>query len=139
MNIAQQLTGAWRLVSSIQSRDGVETHSFGAKPLGQIQYTADGRMSAFLMHEKWIDRGTTANATADFGEFFAYAGIWRNDGDLVHHDIEFCTIPARIGTCFTREINWLSADSIALLTQPETTKSGVTYITRLIWQRADSA
>ncbi|WP_085808924.1 lipocalin-like domain-containing protein [Sphingomonas sp. TZW2008] len=128
------LLGAWSLLSCVNMRDGEETRTFGDPPSGQLQYTADGRMSAFLMDPAWAARGDT---TADsFTEFFAYAGTWRREGDRVHHDIAFSSVPTRVGTSFTRIVKVIDADRIVLETEPEVSKSGRTYVTVLAWQRA---
>lgn len=52
-----KLIGAWSLFSSIQSRNGITSKTYGDTPSGQIQYTEDGRMSAFLMNPCWKKTG----------------------------------------------------------------------------------
>ena len=130
------LIGAWSLVSSVQYRDGVPKATYGAPPSGQIQYTADRRMSAFLMRPEWAAAGV---AEADpFDDFFAYAGRWTLEGDTVHHDIEFCTTPALVGARFTRFIKLLEDGSIELTTAKETSRSGAERFTILRWRRHQS-
>ncbi len=127
------LLGTWTLVSCISQRGDAQAHTFGTPPAGQLQYTADGRMSAFLMDPAWA---ATDDPTADsFTQFFSYAGIWRRTGDMVTHDILFASQPRRVGTSFIRRIVPVDADTIELITEPETSKSGQTYITRLMWKR----
>lgn len=127
------LIGAWSLISSVLRRDGVESPTFGDPPSGQIQYTADGRMSAFLMNPAWAAAGLVE---ADpFSEFFAYAARWTLEGDTVHHDIEFCSVPQRIGTRFTRYLKRLSQDEIELTTATERSASGAAYTVVLRWRR----
>ncbi|MGQ5701822.1 lipocalin-like domain-containing protein [Sandaracinobacteroides sp. A072] len=130
---ARDLLGAWRLVSSINYRNEAGTPSFGTPPAGQIQYTDDGCMSAFLMDPEWVKRG---QAEADsFTDFFAYAGHWSLEGDKVRHRIAFASVPGRVGTEFVRTVHVLGPDRIELVTEPETSKSGAVYITRLVWER----
>lgn len=125
--------GAWTLLSCLQHKDGVATPTFGEPPSGQIQYTGDGRMSAFLMDPTWAVSG---KVEADpFNEFFAYAGSWSLEGDTVHHDIAFCTTPHLIGTRFTRRIKALSKNEIELTTEPARTRSGAEYSVVLRWRR----
>ena len=50
-------------------------------------------------------------------------------------DAVFASLPARVGTTFERQVNVLGPDRIELVTIPEVSKSGRTYITRLVWQR----
>lgn len=133
-----ELIGAWRLVSSINYRDGVGTPSYGVPPAGQLQYTADGRVSAFLMNPDWVARARAGQPDIpcdSFNDFFSYAGRWQLDGDEVHHEIELASAPARVGTRFVRRVRMVDAETIELETAPEVSKSGATYITRLVWQR----
>lgn len=129
------LLGAWSLVSCINYRDEEPTPTFGTPPSGQIQYTAEGRMSAFLMDPDWAASGRGDAVPDSFTEFFAYAGTWQREGDLIRHRILFASVPARVGTTFERQVNVLGPDRIELVTIPEVSKSGRTYITRLVWQR----
>ena len=127
-----RLLGAWSLQSSITYRDEVPSHSYSEKPRGQIQYTEDGRMSGFLMHPDWRARGT--NATKEDELFLAYAGAWTIVGDEVRHAVEFCTIPNWIGRELVRRFRFFD-DCVELSTAPETSKSGATYVTKLIWRK----
>ena len=127
------LLGTWTLVSCLSQRGNTQVTAFGDPPAGQLQYTADGRMSAFLMDPVWAAAG---NPNADsFTEFFAYGGTWRRDGDMISHDILFASQPARVGSSFTRRIVVVDDDTIELVTEPEVSKSGRTYVTRLLWKR----
>ena len=128
-----KLIGAWQLLSSTQSRNDVVSKTYGDPPSGQIQYTDDGRMSAFLMHPDWALSGK--NATEEFDKFFAYAGRWEINGSRVSHFIEYCTVPRRIGTVFVRDVNFLSENKIELKTEPEKTRSGAVYEAVLVWKR----
>lgn len=127
------LLGAWSLVKCVNYRDGEPTRTFGDPPSGQIQYTADGRMGAFLMDPEWAARGKVA--ADSFTEFFAYGGTWAREGDLVRHQILFSSVPGRVGTAFERRIRVIDQDTIVLETIPEVSKSGKTYITCLTWKR----
>ena len=127
------LIGAWSLVSSINYKNDVGKPTFGTPPSGQIQYTRDGRMSAFLMDPDWVAEG---DQKADsFTEFFSYAGRWKLEGDKVRHDIEFASVPTKVGTHFVRTLTVIDKNTIELKTAPETSKSGAVYITKLVWKR----
>ncbi len=129
-----ELLGTWLLVSCVSQRGDREVATFGNPSAGQLQYTADGRMSAFLMDPAWAAAG---NPQADsFTDFFSYAGRWRREGDMVTHDILFASQPGRVGTSFVRRIVPVDADTIELVTEAEVSKSGQTYVTRLLWKRA---
>lgn len=127
------LLGTWTLLSCVSQRGEAERRTFGDPPGGQLQYTADGRMSAFLMDPAWAERG---DPQADsFTDFFSYAGTWQREGERVTHDILFASQPTRVGTRFVRLIVPVDADTIELVTEPEVSKSGQTYVTRLTWRR----
>ncbi|MFK8019930.1 MAG: lipocalin-like domain-containing protein [Pseudomonadales bacterium] len=127
------LIGAWRLKSSTVSKNGISSPSFGDPPAGQLQYTADGRMAAFLMNPRWAKDGV--NAKSEHELFFSYAGSWELNDYKVQHTIEFSSVPGRIGTVFVRTINVVSDDEIELLTEPETTASNNVYVSTLVWRR----
>ena len=127
------LIGSWLLTECVSYRDDVGTPTFGEPPMGQIQYTEDGRMSAFLMDPAWVERGSAE--AKGLTDFFAYAGTWERDGDRVRHHIEFASQPVRVGTDFERQIEVIDDDTIRLVTIPEVSKSGRTYVTKLTWRR----
>jgi hypothetical protein len=131
------LIGAWSLMSCVNYRNDIGTPAFGEPPSGQIQYTNDGRMSAFLMDPAWAAKGDAA--ARGITDFFAYAGRWRLDGDRVTHHIELCSIPSRVGTRFVRTLKIVDEQRIELLTEPEISKSGAVYISRLLWERHSSS
>lgn len=127
------LLGTWALLSCVSQRGSEERRTFGDPPAGQLQYTVDGRMSAFLMDPAWA-KGSDPKADS-FTEFFAYAGTWERDGDRVTHTILFASQPTRVGTRFVRLVEPVDADTIELVTEPEVSRSGQTYVTRLMWRR----
>lgn len=132
MNV-DKLIGAWTLISSVQSRNGVISKTFGDPPAGQLQYTRDGRMAAFLMDPEWARDGKISADEAD--RFFAYAGSWQLLENEVRHSIEFCSAPSKIGTVFVRFVKFVNDNEMELVTAPETTRSGNTYETKLVWRR----
>ena len=127
------ILGAWTLDSCVLYKDDVPEPTFGTPPSGQIQYTGDGRMSAFLMDPAWPDTGNLPPNPST--ELYAYAGRWHLDGDQVHHFLEFSSLPGQVGREYVRTLNVIDYDTIELTTKPETSKSGKVYITRLIWSR----
>ena len=130
---ANKFVGAWSLLSSVQSRNGISSKTFGDSPSGQIQYTNEGCMSAFLMDPCWGEVGVNASKQADL--FFSYGGRWELKGDEIHHFVEFCSAPSKIGMTFVRSIRFINEDEIELSTAPETSLSGNVYETKLIWKR----
>lgn len=132
------LLGAWTLVSSINYRDEVGKPTFGEPPNGQIQYTADGRMSAFLMDPDWAERGENNKVPDSFTEFFSYGGTWEREGNQVRHTILYASVPTRVGTQFERTIEVIDQNTIRLVTAPETSKSGTVYVTKLTLKRVSA-
>jgi len=127
------LLGAWSLLSCTNIRGEDAATAYGDPPAGQIQYTADGRMSAFLMDPAWVERG---NQLADgFTEFFSYGGTWKRDGDSITHHVMFSSHPQRVGSSFVRNIHVIDDDTMELATNPEVSRSGRVYVTRLRWRR----
>lgn len=129
------LLGAWTLVSSVNYKNEEPKPTFGEPPSGQIQYTDDGRMSAFLMDPDWAKRAENDKTADSFTEFFSYGGTWERVGDQVRHTILYASVPSRVGTAFERTIELIDDNTIRLVTAPETSKSGAVYITRLTWKR----
>lgn len=129
------LIGAWTLQSSVNYKNDEAKPTFGDPPAGQIQYTADGRMSAFLMDPDWAARGENDKIANSFTEFFSYGGTWERDGDQVRHKILYSSVPTKVGTSFERTIEVIDNNTIRLVTAPETSKSGAVYVTRLTWKR----
>lgn len=128
-----KLVGAWTLISSIQSCNNVISRTYGDPPSGQLQYTNDGRMSAFLMNPDWARDGKRSADESD--QFFAYAGRWQLNENEIQHAIEFSSIPVKVGTVFVRYLKFLNENEMELVTKPETTKSGKVYETKLVWRR----
>jgi hypothetical protein len=106
--IRQQLLGSWQLVSW-EERDasGRVNHPLGSEAVGQISYTADGRMSAQLMRpgsnrfasEDWR-KATPAEKSIAWSDYFGYFGSFSIDLEnkaVVHH-IEGSWFPNLIGT-----------------------------------------
>lgn len=127
------ITGSWTLISSVRCGKNKEVPVFGDPSSGQIQYTADGRMSAFLQDPEWVGRGSMI--AHPLKEFFAYAGRWSLQGNDIRHDIEFCSVPLMVNTHFMRRVNVIDDNRIELLTEPEIDKSGAERFLKLTWQR----
>ncbi|MEM9225081.1 MAG: lipocalin-like domain-containing protein [Pseudomonadota bacterium] len=130
------ITGAWTLNSFIRYKGDVPEPAFGTPPSGQIQYTPDGRMSAFLMDPAWPATGNLQPTPAT--EFYAYAGRWHLNGDKVHHFLEFSSLPNQVGREYTRTVKVIDDNTIELMTEPDISSSGKVYVSRLIWSRHTS-
>ena len=110
--IVKQLIGAWSLVSwRAVSPDGSISHPYGERPIGQIIYQSEGRMSACLMRrqrarfasENRFD-ATPAEREAAYRDFLSYFGsftVQETDGTVTHH-VEGATFPNWSGTELVR-------------------------------------
>jgi hypothetical protein len=106
--IVAKLLGSWRLVSwEEHDSSGRISYPLGARAIGQIMYTSDGRMSAQLMRpdsprfvsEDWRQATRDEKSTA-WGDYFGYFGTFSIDHDkraVVHH-IEGSWFPNLLGT-----------------------------------------
>jgi Lipocalin-like domain len=102
------LVGAWRLLSLRNVRpDGGIDYPLGPDAIGQIMYTASGRMSAQLMRpgqprfQASSPRGATeAEIVTAYHNFASYYGSFRIDAEAgaVIHEVEGSSFPNMIGT-----------------------------------------
>ena len=102
------LVGAWRLLSLRHVRpDGSTEYPLGPDAIGQIVYTASGRMSAQLMRpgQPRFEAGRAGQATdreaaTAFHNFASYYGSFRIDAEAgaVVHEVEGSSFPNMIGT-----------------------------------------
>ncbi|MGQ0843329.1 MAG: lipocalin-like domain-containing protein [Sporichthyaceae bacterium] len=130
------LVGTWTLRSfEVVSADGTVARPFGAAPLGQLGYRADGTMSALLCAPDRPSFGTRAGSATDAQwaaaarHFVAYAGRWEGIGDVVRHHVEIASIPDWIGTTVERTVGEL--DGNLVLTVEPRDPAGRTQ--RLTW------
>ncbi|WP_373084971.1 lipocalin-like domain-containing protein [Sneathiella sp.] len=129
----EDLIGSWTLQRWQALKNTVPAgFPMGDDALGQIIYSADGRMSGFLMRADFAKarRGTDAK----YNTSLAYGGIFRVDGDQVIHDVLYATIPHWIGMPRMRTIAW-DGDNLLLKTAPETSNSGTMHEHHLVWKR----
>jgi len=106
--VVERLVGAWQLESwyEISREDNVE-HPMGEDSVGQIIYTADGRMSAQiaprnperLRDDDWR-KASDAESAAAWKAYFGYFGRYTIDEEreTVTHYIEGAAFPNLVGT-----------------------------------------
>jgi hypothetical protein len=102
-DVQQRLIGTWRLVRwEVRLEDGSMTCPLGEDAVGQIQYSADGRMSAQLMrsNQPRFARDDWRRATVDekaqaWSNYFGYFGTYTIDdrAKVVAHHIEGSWFP----------------------------------------------
>jgi hypothetical protein len=101
--VSQFLVGAWSLVECAEiMHDGSKRLPLGDRALGQVVYTADGRMSAQLVRADRAAfasddyRGAPVDVAAEaFQQYFGYFGSYQIDADAgtVTHFIEGAWFP----------------------------------------------
>lgn len=113
---AQELVGAWTLVSFVVRRDGrPDRFPFGPDARGLIVYEPSGWMSAVLSA---ADRSSGATRLEDahrvgeaekahaYDSYLSYAGRWRLEGGEVVHDVELALVPEVVGQSQRRRAAW---------------------------------
>ncbi len=143
---AVSLIGSWDLVSlENRSEDGSVNRPFGEHPVGRLTYTADGLMSAQIMHGERatfktaeLYAGTPQEKVAAYDGYIAYYGSFVIDTaarKLTHH-VTASLFP-----------NWLGGDQIRFyelngdtltLTSKSFTAHGTQVTPHVVWQRVRS-
>ena len=137
MPSVSELIGTWTLVSWTSFKNGEPVgYPMGENCQGQIIYSEQGRMAAFLMHPDYPDKPRQTKAGAD--DCVAYGGTYRIDGEQVIHDVLYATLPHWVGHPLIRTMDY-DGEFLKLKTAPETSRSGNIYESILVWQRLDQA
>ena len=135
----EKLVGAWKLVSASSTTSSGERNEtpYGAKPLGFLTYTAEGRVTAMISYEgrKSLSAGggTIEEQAEAFKTFLAYAGRYTFGGDKVTHHVEISSIQNYVDRDLVRSIK-LQGDQITLITPP-TQVNGKNQTIELVWRR----
>ena len=112
MQGSNPLVGAWKLVSwELMQPDGTVQHLYGRNVVGYLLYTADGYMSAEIMHP---DRQQSnprvgmeppmAQTLSDrdrvgaYNTYLSYCGPYTVKGGTVIHHVKAGLIPGWVGT-----------------------------------------
>jgi Lipocalin-like domain len=144
---AAQFIGSWDLVS-LENRgaDGSVHHPFGEHPVGRLTYTADGLMSAQIMHGERtrfktaeLYSGTPEEKVGAYDSYIAYYGSFAIDPaahTLTHH-VTASLFP-----------NWLGGDQVRFyelvgdtltLTSESFSAHGTQVTPHVVWQRVGAA
>lgn len=142
---APDVVGSWKLVSVTGTApDGSKTTPFGANPVGELHYTAEGRVMFTLSYGgraklSVADRVTapTAERADAFATHFDYAGSYAIADGKVTHRIEISSIENWVGTELVRVIR-LDGRRL-LLTTPPLPGSGGGASNELVWERITPA
>ncbi|MEU7631511.1 lipocalin-like domain-containing protein [Nocardia sp. NPDC049220] len=139
------LVGAWRLVSykATDIESGEVVTPFGSRPRGLIMYTADGHMSAQIMHPERpnfragrLEEGLPEELSAAAVGYMAYGGSYEVlEADRVVHHVKLSLFPNWAGGTQTRVANWDGERLRLILPEPAmiwgARRNGV-----LTWERA---
>lgn len=142
-----ELVGTWHLIEFEVVVDGeVSSQPLGDRPVGQIMYGADGRMSALLMRrdrpwrdgvEFLRDASDTERAQAAL-DLVGYGGAYELGANRVVHRVEMALYPELVGTELVRDAAW-DGRHLVLETEKVPTPSGRMRWQRLTWTKAPSA
>ena len=130
---AGKLVGAWDLVWAEQDRDGRKSEHYGKDPLGQIIYSADGRMAALLASVHWLEAGVAVPAR--FGDCTCYAGTYDVVGEVVRHHVQISNWPRAVGVVLERNFEFIGRDRILLRTLPVQSSTAEKIVQTLLWKR----
>ena len=136
--------GDWALVSMtfVNTDTGEVTQPWGAKPVGQLTYSANGRMIAVLTADPkdrkpvvpTSDKATEERA-ALYASSSAYTGTWGAVGNTVTHKVDVAVNASWVGTDQVRYVR-LAKDDLTIDTAPILGTDGKTkYKISLVWKR----
>ena len=145
--LREQLIGAWRLVTYIETPvDGSPKRApMGENVQGIIMYTPDGYMSAQLMTPgrrnfasgDWF-KGTNEEYADEASGYIAYSGPFHVDEgkQTLSHSMDVSLFPGWIGQTQPRVVK-ISGDELHLSTATPIKSKGAEVMADLIWHRAE--
>ena len=136
--------GDWALVSMtfVNADTGEVTRPWGANPVGQLSYSANGRMIGVLTADP-KDRKPVApasdKATEERAALYmtssAYSGTWSAVANTVTHKVDVAVNQSWVGTDQVRYVR-LDKDDLTIDTAPILAPDGKTkYKITLVWKR----
>src|SRR5712671_7844627 len=145
--LREQLIGAWRLLSYVESPvDGSpKRFPLGEKAEGIIMYTPDGYMSAQLMRPgrhkfasgDWF-KGTPQEFTEESVGYIAYSGPFHVDEarQSLTHSMNVSLFPGWIGQTQPRLVK-IDGNHLHLSTAAAFPSGGTMVTASLVWERAE--
>lgn len=135
--------GVWSLRSMtfVNLDTGKTVEPWGAKPVGQLTYSANGRMIAVLTADPTSRKPATssgpkgAEERADlYNSSAGYSGTWSISGATATHKVDMALNAAWVGTNQVRYLA-LDGDDLTIDTAPVDGNDGSKYKIRLVWKR----
>lgn len=124
--------GTWKLKSWTSLKNGAPAgYPMGEDGKGQIIYSDDGHMCAFLMRADFSGQENVGTPET----CIAYGGEWQFSDGRISHKVDFSNLPHWVGRTLVRLVQ-RDGDIMTLKTEPEFSKSGSRYEHVLIWQKA---
>lgn len=137
------LVGSWDLVSlENHAADGSVNQPFGAAPIGRITYTAEGHMSAQIMHDTRapfaadaLYGGSPEERAAAYAGYIAYYGGFTVDpvAGVVRHHVTSSLFPNWVGSEQVRHYV-LNGDQLTL-SAPSVDARGQPVTAQVVWRR----
>jgi hypothetical protein len=133
--------GIWRLISyELKRADGQATYPLGKDAVGYIVYNESGYMSVTIMganrpkfSSEVAQRGTDVEKVKAFDTYLSYNGKYEVQRTKVVHHVEVSLYPNWVGMDLERAFEF---DGNRLsLSAPTTSRFGVQYTARLVWER----
>jgi hypothetical protein len=145
--LREQLIGAWRLVSFIETPTDGSPRRFplGEDAQGIIMYTPDGYMSAQIMRRDRRQlasgdsfKGTPDELSKERTGYIAYSGPFHVDEARrsLTHSMNVSLFPGWIGQMQPRVVK-IDGTQLHLSTATPTQSGGVQVMAELIWERAE--
>jgi hypothetical protein len=134
---AQQLIGAWRLVSfEVETADGRIRFPYGHDATGSLVMTVEGRFIAILAAKGRRAAATDQDAQALLRSMIAYTGRYRIDANRVITDVDTMWDESWQGAERTQiRFFTLDGDTLSLITPPMLSAKGTQYTATITWTR----
>ena len=104
----RHLLGTWKLVAAVREEipSGIKTEFLGSKPIGYINYGADGRMLVLTVgsgrRKPAGSNATSAEVEALFRSMTSYGGTYTIDGNEITHHVDVSWNESWTGTAQKR-------------------------------------
>lgn len=137
------LVGTWKLVSITRTdvESGEESRTFGSRPIGFLNYSADGRVMVVMVGGDRKPPSGPVPTDAEMIDWFksslAYAGRYTIEGNQVTHRVEASLDPLRAGDRLVRSFRL--EDKVLTLTAAPTRywMDGRMSVFTIVWQRLE--